>query len=251
MSYGGDEQSNGYTYCSRSSTEFAKATALGITFFASAGDDGAISDEGDCEEYDGAYSPSFPATSPYVVSVGGTYGGKYTDDVDVNTQEKGWYNSGGGFSVLFDRPSFQDEAVANYFASDIVFPDSSRYNADGRAHPDLSAQSTLYIIGYEGAFYTVSGTSCSSPTVAGMFAVINDVRLQEGKSTLGYVLPALYAFYNDDLQNRYFNDVVRGHNEGCSDDENEAAFYATAGWDPVTGLGTPKLKRLLNYFRDL
>lgn len=38
----------------------------------------------------------------------------------------------------------------------------------------------------------VAGTSCASPTAAGVFSLINDKRLAAGKPTLGFMNPLLY-----------------------------------------------------------
>jgi tripeptidyl-peptidase-1 len=46
----------------------------------------------------------------------------------------------------------------------------------------------------------VSGTSCASPTAAGIFSLLNDVRLQAGQSSLGFLNPLIYenaAAFND------------------------------------------------------
>ncbi len=74
----------------------------------------------------------------------------------------------------------------------------------------------------------VSGTSCSSPTFAGMVSLLNDRRAAVGKSSLGWLNPLIYA------HPEIFNNVTAGHNPGCGN----AGFYAAAGWNPVTGLGT-------------
>lgn len=75
---------------------------------------------------------------------------------------------------------------------------------------------------------SVDGTSCSSPTFAGMVSLLNDHRLRAGKGTLGWLNPLLY-------QNpQIFNVITSGNNPGC----NDAGFYAAPAWSPVTGLGT-------------
>lgn len=38
----------------------------------------------------------------------------------------------------------------------------------------------------------VAGTSCASPTAAGVFSLINDKRLAAGKPALGFMNPLLY-----------------------------------------------------------
>jgi len=242
MSYGGDEQSNGYEYCSRANTEFAKVGLLGVTFFASSGDDGAISSSTESCDIDGEFTPTFPASSPYVTAVGGVYGGN-ANGVDSDTNESGWYYGGGGFSVFFDSQSWQQEAISSYFNSGVQLPNSARYRSTGRGYPDISAQSVNYIICYELSFYSVSGTSCACPTVAGMFSLINDYRLANGLTRLGWLNPLLYSLYTDDSAN-YFNDITSGHNMGCDDDG--IAYYTANGWDPVTGIGSLKFSRLFD-----
>ena len=71
-----------------------------------------------------------------------------------------------------------------------------------------------------------------------MIARINGYRLAAGKSTIGFINPLLYA--NPEI----FNDITVGNNPGCF----TQGFRCVPGWDPVTGLGSPKypmLKELL------
>ena len=48
-----------------------------------------------------------------------------------------------------------------------------------------------------------------------------------------------------------FNDITIGNNSGCVVDGHEAGFPTERGWDPVTGLGTPKFPKLLQRFLEL
>jgi len=252
ISYGADEYEWGFSYCSRANEAFGKLALLGITVFASSGDDGALGDDDDCVD-DYKYVASFPASASYVTAVGGTLGGSDTSlYANGTTEEVAWYYSGGGFSLFFDRPGYQDDAVNNYFSQDISYPKKKQYSNYGRGLPDISAQSVEYIIAYDDAFYTVSGTSCSSPTVAGMFAMVNVKREDNNKKKLGFLNPALYAMYGaqGDNYNIYFNDVTSGYNLGCSDDD-DIAFYAGEGWDPITGCGTPKFSDILHFMADI
>lgn len=241
MSYGASERGSGEILCKRANTQMGILSLTGITFFASSGDSGAAgSSTAKCERV--GYLASFPASCPYVTAVGGTYSGYYPSSVSENTKETAWPYSGGGFSTFWDRKPFQDNAVSTYLSTCGSLPDSSLYNSEGRAYPDVSAQSVSYVIRYDGGWYTVSGTSASSPTFAGMIALINDMRLQAGKSVLGFLNPALYSLH-DSKPMYYFNDVTLGHNLGCAVD-SFMGFQAWSGWDPVTGLGTPKFSRL-------
>lgn len=80
----------------------------------------------------------------------------------------------------------------------------------------------------------VGGTSASSPTVAGVIALLNDARMQAGRPPLGYLNPFLY-------QNMAaFNDIQQGTNSAG----HKYGFTACAGWDPVSGVGTPIYAKL-------
>lgn len=62
-------------------------------------------------------------------------------------------------------------------------------------------------------------------TVAGIVALINDVRISNGKGVLGFLNPLIYS---DGVTG--FNDIVTGSNPGCGTN----GFPARAGWDPVS-----------------
>jgi len=81
-----------------------------------------------------------------------------------------------------------------------------------------------------------------------MIALINDVRLQNGKSPLGWMLPSLYQILSNNAY--YVNDVVSGYNVGCAVD-NDVGFRASNLWDPVTGFGSIKYPRLFQALADL
>jgi len=252
ISYGGDEYEFGEAYSVRINQEFGKLGLLGVTVLASSGDSGALGDDSDC--YGGTeYVASFPASATYVTAVGGTTGGStITLDGDVqSTGETAWSYSGGTFSIYFDTPEWQESAYSHYFDQDISYPDDARYTANMRGVPDISAQSVYYIVAVDGSFWSVSGTSCSSPAVAGMISMMNVARAEEGLSSLGFLNPAIYAVYDSQSHyNEFYNDVAMGYNEGCSVDSN-IAWYAGEGWDPITGVGTPKFGEMLEQFNLL
>lgn len=70
----------------------------------------------------------------------------------------------------------------------------------------------------------VDGTSCSSPTVAGLFASLNDVRFNANKAPLGFLNPLLYQL--ESSQSSVFTDITKGSNPSGSC----PGFEATAGW---------------------
>lgn len=65
-------------------------------------------------------------------------------------------------------------------------------------------------------------------------ALLNDVRLAAGKSSLGFLNYFIYQNMGA------FNDITEGANSGCE----EGGFPAAKGWDPVTGVGTPNFEKL-------
>merc|ERR1712107_732198 len=181
-----------------------------------------------CSKFD----TNWPASCPYVTTVGGTY-------LESGT-EKGWAYSGGGFSAVFSRPSWQNKVVAAYKNSGKL-PDSRYYSPEGCAKPDIAALSTNYQT-YSGgipAGSLISGTSAASPVYAGLVAVINDLLVASGKPPVGFINPVLYAAAESTDFLGF--DVVSGNNKHswCS-----AGFPAIEGWDAVTGFGTPKFQKL-------
>lgn len=92
-----------------------------------------------------------------------------------------------------------------------------------------------------GVLQNVGGTSMSAPLFASIINLINEQRLLVGKSTVGFLNPALYN------NPQAFTDITTGSNPGCGVN----GFDAVEGWDPVTGLGTPKFEELLAVFLAL
>ena len=88
-----------------------------------------------------------------------------------------------------------------------------------------------------GTQFGVSGTSASTPVVAGMVNLWNTKRLKKGQSVLGFLNPLLYKHAD------VFNDMVGGNNK-CTAAQGGvpvcclAGFDAIKGWDPLTGLGS-------------
>ncbi|ESK88090.1 tripeptidyl peptidase a [Moniliophthora roreri MCA 2997] len=225
-SYGDDEQTVPQDYANKVCDLFMRLGARGSSVLFSSGDFGVGG--GDCATNDGTnrrlFQPAFPASCPWVTAVGGTT--RVNPEVAVNF-------SGGGFSRYFAQPSYQSTAV-NSFLSAIGTTNQGLFNATGRAYPDVAAQGTGFQVVIGGRTGSVGGTSASCPTVAGIIALLNDFRLSNGKSSLGFLNPLIYA------NPTAFNDITSGNNPGCGTN----GFSARAGWDPVTGFGTPDFVKL-------
>ncbi|KAH9025815.1 subtilisin-like protein [Lactarius hengduanensis] len=207
---------------------FGQLGLRGVSVLFGSGDYGVGS--GDCKAKDGSvqFVPIFPATCPFVTSVGGARGGGILPEVAASF-------SGGGFSNIFARPNYQQQAVSSYLQN-LGNLYEGMYNPFGRGVPDIAAQALKFPIILDRNVLIVHGTSCSTPVVAGIISLLNDYMISQGRSPLGFLNPWLYGGGLSGL-----NDIMSGSNPGC----NTGGFPAVAGWDPVTGLGTPDFERLL------
>ncbi|KAI4872239.1 hypothetical protein NFI96_034397 [Prochilodus magdalenae] len=236
ISYGDDEDSLSTTYMNRINNEFMKAGVRGISMLFASGDSGA-----GCRhltKQENVFRPSFPASSPYVTTVGGT---SFKNPFKV-TYEVTDYISGGGFSNVFAMPDYQVSAVNAYLKSKQSLPPASYYNISGRAYPDMAALSDNYwVVTNLVPIPWVSGTSASTPVVGGILSLINDQRFLKGLPSLGFLNPRLYK-----LRGTGLFDVTEGCHLSCLDDKVEGqGFCAAPAWDPVTGWGTPNYPDLL------
>lgn len=250
-SYGDEESTVPYAYASYVCNLIGLMGARGITVLVSSGDTGVGSG---CKAPDGTtqFNAQFPATCPFVTSVGGTTG---LEPVYA------WPGSSGGFSSYFPRPAWQDAAVKEYLGTGISQETRNYYesytNFSGRAFPDVAAHSGTpgSTVCYGGLIDTQGGggTSAAAPVWAGIVALLNDARLRANQSSFGFLNPLLYK-----LPAGVLTDITSGGAGGCNgvnyqNEEKEpsgsgivpwAAWNATVGWDPVTGLGTPNFGKL-------
>ena len=100
--------------------------------------------------------------------------------------------------------------------------------------PDVSsvADTPGAFIIYDGKEQPIWGTSWSAPMWAGFSALVAEAREKQGKAALGFLAPHLYKL----PRGAGFRDITSGSN---------GAYQAGAGWDPVTGLGVPSVKALI------
>jgi len=258
---------NSKVYVNRTNGEFMKLTGMGLTFLAASGDGGTDGNHGgDSCQYT---HPLFPASSPWVVSVGATVAipgkvnpvnynqpicsgqGQLSCDCNQNAEEVvcmltnyGGFDTGGGFSYFATQPSWQASAVNNYFASGVQFPPAGAYHKTGRGYPDVAAIGGAVAVIADGSLELVGGTSASTPLVAGMISTMNSMRIAAGKSPLGFVNQVLYQAAAE--CSTCFNDITQGNNGNLCQAEN-MGFYATTGWDACTGLGSINFAALSNY----
>ncbi len=224
-----------------------EAALMGITVCVASGDDGSDDQGGD-----GKAHADFPASSQYVLAVGGTdlrvRGGVVSERVwkDGSGIRPEGGSTGGGVSVLFPRPPFQQGInirSANPGAS------VGRVVPDVAAHAQSDGLRTGYffvIDGPNGPVTTVNGgTSASAPLWAALLARINAL-LQKEKGPdkrAGYLTPILYSAGEDGkpIGSTVCKDITDGDNISA----HSGGYRAGPGFDAVTGWGSPIGRKLL------
>jgi subtilase family serine protease len=207
MSLGGGEFNGENTFDNYFTTPSGHG---GVTFVASSGDNGA--------------GVSYPAASPNVLAVGGT--ALHLTGTGNYASESGWSGSGGGVSGIEKRPAYQ---VGFQTSGNRSTPDVA-YNAD----PNTG----VYVYdSVNGGWFIVGGTSAGAPQWAALVAIADQGRALAGKASLDGPTQTLYGIYKA-AQQAYaadFNDITTGSN----------GYSAHAGYDLVTGLGSPKAQALV------
>ena len=220
-------------FMDRVSAEFAKLGLRGITIVTGSGDWGV-----GCSPDGTSFRPDFPSSSPYIVSTGATtfctkaaLPSGCAPAGPFPAPEAGAAFSSGGFSDHFAQPKFQAAAVGAFLKQTTV--PRSFFNASGRGFPDVGALGVHFDVVYKGHNADVAGTSAATPTFAAIVSLLNGARLAAGQPTMGYILPFLYSAAAKDAS--AFNDVTEGTNPhgACP------GFACVAGWNPMTGLGSP------------
>lgn len=207
-----------------------KAGSRGVSVFFSSGDHG-VAGNGEPSCGSGYYS-TWPASCPYITAVGGTEFDSSNREVvaDFGRYTNGQLtSSGGGYSEYFTAPSY-NKAITSAYAKSLPASQQRLFDSSHRGYPDISLVSVNFPIIVGGKAESVVGTSASSPSVAGLFGVLNDYRQTQGKPALGFINPLLYSGKVDAA----LRDVTSGSNYGCNND----GYPAKKGWDAATGLGS-------------
>jgi len=249
-SYGDEEQTVPEDFAVQVCNLIGMLGLRGVTVIHSSGDEGVGAS---CLSSDGTtpqFNPIFPATCPYVTSVGGTVSFE---------PEVAWDGSSGGFSFYFAQPWYQKDAIAQYLtnvSTETIEFYSQYVNFSGRGFPDTSAHSVDpdYTIFELDAITPNGGTSAAAPVTAAIVALLNDARLRAGLPQLGFLNPLLYSGGY-----KGFTDITSGFSIGCNGNDTQTgaptpgaavinppvSWNATVGWDPVTGWGVPNFGELL------
>jgi subtilase family serine protease len=242
---------------------FAVATAKHITLVASSADQGAALNT--CDGNSWVKAVSSPASDPLVTGVGGTEltvakyclaslgcnpaanpsPGTYLGETAWNEGlpygdfgnifGPGTLSTGGGFSVVFAEPPYQQGVI---------------HGGKQRAVPDVAYSAAvehgvltyLAIPGIPAGFYLFGGTSAGSPQWAAITAIAN----QRAGTSLGFLNAGIYRIVEtSQVYASSFHDVTVGTNSSLQFDQNNnpiniIGFNAGTGWDATTGAGSPK-----------
>ncbi len=215
---------------------FARATAKRITLLASSGDQGVA--QPSCDGKTFIKSAGYPASDPYVMAVGGTelfatVNGVYRNEITWNETDLGLpYNiaSGGGFSTIFSRPSYQNGVV----------------NLDNRGVPDVAYNAGVnggVLVVFGGSVLLVGGTSAGSPQWAGIVALAEQ---SEGER-IGLLNRIVYHIGESSARVSTFHDIIAGNNAFffLNKSLSFTGFAAQTDWDAATGWGTPIVSKLV------
>jgi kumamolisin len=249
VSWGNPEDQGGFTAAALKAIndKLKTAAAAGVTICVSSGDDGA----GDAVN-DGKAHCDFPASSQYVLAVGGTM-------FPGGAPESGWWetpgfrsgsgggSTGGGRSTVIPTPSWQDVAVVSQRTG----------KAAGRCIPDVCALSAnpLYSLILAGKSEPNGGTSASAPLWASLLARVA-ANLPAGRK-VGFLTPLLYqpGPNGQPLGASVTTDITSGHNDDLAFEDTSVSppvsylavtgYQAGKGYDAVTGWGVPNGTALL------
>lgn len=210
LSWGGSEMSSQTTL---DATLRSYIVSSGVTFVAASGDSG--------------YGASYPASSTYVIAVGGT-----TLSLDAQGNylgETAWSGSSGGLSRYEPETGPQ---VTFPIPND---PTAKRGIPDVSYHANPSNGYSVYDSA-NGGWLVVGGTSAGAPQWAALIALAKSATHKK----LTSVYQALYTLGKANYK-YYYNDVSSGTNGSCG-------YYCTsrAGYDYVTGIGSPQVAYIIN-----
>ncbi|QNI38237.1 protease pro-enzyme activation domain-containing protein [Edaphobacter albus] len=272
LSYGNCESAWGQSSLNTLNQYFQQANAQGITIFSASGDSGAT----DCDTAppaDFGLAVDFPGSSPFVTSAGGTMFNEgsatgttsyWNSNSSSSTNNAGsalsyipevvWNESnstglsagGGGASAYFAKPAWQ---VGTGVPQDNV-----------RDVPDISLNAAASHDGYlfcsqgsctngfrnsAGNLNVVGGTSAVAPSLAGIFALIEQQLGGGTTGRLGNINPMVYGLANGQFASSVFHDITSGNNNsscqlGTTDcpSGGSIGYSAGTGYDLTTGWGS-------------
>jgi len=212
---------------------FQLAARAHVTVLGATGDTGATSDEYNMKDLYPTRAVSWPATDPLVTAVGGTQLSLRPNGTRL-APDTAWSDSGGGTSIAFPRPSYQN-GVSAVTGNARGVPDVAM---DASCHSPVAVYGSFYPSGAR--WIPVCGTSLATPLFAGIVALADQYAGHGKPHGLGLINPAIYT-------------IAARHEPGIvavSDGNNSQTFVqdgqrysvpgyaAMPGYNLVTGVGT-------------
>ena len=199
---------------------FKEFAAQGQSFLSASGDEGAFNEA----------TYAFPGVDPYITIVGGTVlrtagaGGTWS-------AETAWPESGGGYVNGTPIPVWQQ--LPGVITATNQGSPALRNSPDVAAEADFDNPTVV-----NGSFVTgYGGTSFAAPRWAGFLALANQQSVENGRGTVGFINPALYALGTSAAYSSALHDITGGSNAPATGGGN--GFNASTGYDLVTGWGSP------------
>jgi subtilase family serine protease len=234
-------------------TAFQIAAATGISVLAASGDDGSSTCVNQKDNPTRKLSVSFPASSPFVTAVGGTNialnaANQITASVVWNDGPGQAAAGGGGNSVLFGEPTYQDPFQAS----------THRETPDVSMLADLAPGYEIYCTAKpqpcspKHGWLFIGGTSAGTPLLAGGVALADQALREAGRSGLGFTNPLLYSIASSNAAlaapvtpTSVFSDVTEGSNDlFATAGKPLGCCTAVAGYDAASGLGQVNVANL-------
>jgi hypothetical protein len=242
LSWGGGEWNGETSYDSYFTTP---AGHTGVTFVNACGDLG-------------AGNIQWPASSPNVLSVGGTTL-SVTNSAGGHGSETGWKSTSGGTSPFEKMPLYQQGLPH----SDTSYTTNTYHWSNGQTSTSTTSDRSIPDVAYDAnpgtgfavydsvpyhgvsGWQVAGGTSAGAPQWSALIAIANQGRVLAGNAPLDgatNTLPLLYGTYANPGTSQYpsyastMNDVTSG-----------GSYFVLAGpgYDQVTGLGTPRVLRVI------
>jgi xanthomonalisin len=206
---------------------FQEYQAQGQSFFVASGDSGAFTGSN-------ATDSSFPAEDVFAIAVGATdltttgAGGPWAS-------ETAWPDSSGGpADDKFAIPSYQSGVASTANGGSTTI----------RNIPDVAMEGNFDNIACSNGSCNgqTGGTSYASPRWAAFIALVNQQSVAAGHGTVGFINPAIYAIGKSTSFTSDFHDITSGNNRNAQG----KSFNAVAGYDLVTGWGSPIGQTMIN-----
>jgi subtilase family serine protease len=227
--------------------QLTATAALGITTVVAAGDSGSSAcargvPASQLTSSEKKPQVSWPASSPWVLAVGGT---NLTLAGDNTIASSGAWNDtaypspfhataggGGGTSTFESKPWWQPAQSFSASGKRMV-PDVAAFADESPGYAIVCSKGVQGCKGSGQSIAFVGGTSAAAPLVAGMIALWNQQAHDQGLKRPGFVAPLLYSLARSSPQ--AFLDITQGTNALFGG----SCCPTRTGFDLATGWGSP------------